>query len=167
MSAKEEIKKSAIAETVKILVQLILLQAISLVLVRVPAVRDHIWPAIPKWLIAVIAVSSLSGNFLLFRRLRRHHWELAQKEEHANYLRHQIELRTSMEFRFNAYWNQSLTPHCPSCKTPMGNWISIGNQTGFRCSCGNLVPLKTDSGRLITPSEAKDILAKERGLPST
>jgi hypothetical protein len=165
MDAKEEIKKSAIAETVKTVIQSLLPQIVTLALLVVSPVRDRIWPAIPKWLVMVIATASMSVNLWLLRRLRRHHSELAQKEEHAQYLRDQIELRTSKVFKYNAYWDADQNPYCPSCKTPLGDWQpAIGNtrNAGYICSsCHGLIPLKDDYGRLMSPVEAKDRISKE------
>jgi hypothetical protein len=164
MDAKE-IKKSALETITKEVIRLLLLQALALIVLKLPPVRDHIWPLVPKWLIAALAIASLSVNYWLYRRLRRHHLDLAQQEEHAQYLRKQLELRDSRVFKFNAYWDADQNPYCPNCKTPLGNWQgAIGPQinAGYICSsCHNLIPLKDDHGHLMSPVEAKDRVAKE------
>ena len=71
MGVKEEIKKSATSEIVKIVIQSALTLILTLVAARLPLVRDRIWPATPKVLLLGLLLGSLLINLALLPYLRR------------------------------------------------------------------------------------------------
>lgn len=57
-------------------------------------------------------------------------------------------------FRFNVYWDKSHTPHCPSCRTALGNWSQ--RQNSFICpKCEIPIPLKDETGQSISLVNAR------------
>ncbi len=78
MSVKEEIKKSAVSELTKKLIQWLLPLLSTLFLGLIPQVRDHIWPAIPKWLLLVLTVIFLSATLALLQFLSKSRRKLTE-----------------------------------------------------------------------------------------
>lgn len=75
MKIKEEIKKTAVTEPIKIVLQWLSPLIGTLILAAIPQVRDRIWPATPKLLLLVLLVISLSVILWLLpslSRLRKH-----------------------------------------------------------------------------------------------
>jgi hypothetical protein len=69
MEIKSEIKKSAVSETVKTIIQWALLPLLTWGVSYVPQIRDQVWPATPKFLLLGILLISLSANLWLFSSL--------------------------------------------------------------------------------------------------
>lgn len=166
MDIKEEIAKSAISETVKTIIQLTMPLVITLVAANIPAIRDRIWPAIPKWLVMAAVVVFLSISLGLLRLWLGSRRQLKLSEAVREQLRNQLAATPPPKrIKFGLLWTEDIQPFCPvHSDIPLCEYVHQMNVIGYVCpgtEGQHLVPMNDEEGRPLTPKEARERLARE------
>jgi hypothetical protein len=165
---KEEIKKSVVTEPIKILIGLLVTPVLTLILARIPQVRAHLWPLVPKWLLLVLSVVFLSAILALVPYV----WHLRRKSRDANIaaddeiktLTNELETlkaKPNYPFKFGVKWDDDLNAHCPHCDAYLTGFqyiiLSANNAISrVQCSgCGRLIFLSDERGLPIRFADAR------------
>jgi hypothetical protein len=86
--------------------------------------------------------------------------DLKQAREEAAKLQGRID-NPPRKFKFGVDWDKEDIPYCTVHKFPLSNLIRLNRHNlipSFLCPAGEVIPLRDDQGKLISPADAKRLL---------
>ena len=170
---KAETKKSVISEIVKTAIRLGLLLISVLAVAVFRPLRERIWPAIPKWLLAALLVTSLSailGLTAYITYLRRRARAMKAEVEDIEAAIQALKAKPQHSYKFGIKWDGELNPVCPHCNAYLSayHYFHLSNGGGlsqFVCQgCGRTVSLADENAAPIRFEAAKERM--QRALAS-